>query len=565
MLGRRKENALAILLFLALALAAHVIHFPVGTYDLGEDQWNLGNVVTAIIDASPFAKDPYLSDIGPSRMQVVTYLQAPFVMLFEDYERFVALLSFFLYFMGMSLLYMLLKTITDDAVISATASIIFSSSSIWFPPLNDAFALVPIFGATGKAISYVALLAILIVHFRFQGFKYIDEIITALCALMVWVHPLTFLGPGAALIILILGRKLLQKRWIKAASISCITLAVFLPYVYVYMHATTAPSPISADGIQMLEQVIRSDRGSVWHPFSVFNSLEFAMYGTNGICLLALVLALLPERRGRIESVRFFFISALSVFFITLLLRLVGSYVLHKDTSFFMLNRNFKWLYFYVFLLFVTLYSGLAKSTANLSGPRRLNPSTLHAVILFLLFFQPIKATLHTSFGTKLIHKTMGVPPLSRPHDATERGFGLDVRDINRDAAQVARHIREELPADGGLSGPMWLAYKTKKSLVFTDSHVYHFAFVRDLSAYNRAVEMRGIVESLTTAKDIAPSLRKLKERDVDYILFEKFRHAPSIYYEKYVPREESPELSLRCREHVEFENDNFLLVRSSR
>src|SRR3989338_8001720 len=229
-----RNDILAIIVFFAISLAARIIHYPVGVYDLDTDLWHRGDIISAIMNESLFAKDPFLSDSSMSKIATESYLHIPLLRLFNSYEGYVAFTSFVLYFAGMLLLYLLIKILTDDFFIASAVSIIFSSASIWFPPLGDIFAMVPIYGAVSKSVSYVYLLLILVLYFRSRNYKYINEIVMVVCGIMVWLNPLGFLGPGLAFACYILLDTFTKKRPFKMIILASILFLAFIPYLYMY-------------------------------------------------------------------------------------------------------------------------------------------------------------------------------------------------------------------------------------------------------------------------------------------------------------------------------------------
>ncbi len=561
-----KQKILILLFFLGIAVIVQIISYPIGTYDLSGDLWNTGDVMSAIIDKTHFQKDVYLSDIGTSKINTEMYFHIPLFMIFNNYEWYVAFTSFSLYFLGMILLFILFNTIIDDISISAIASIIFSSSSIWFFPLGDIFALIPIYGAVGKSISYCFLLLILIIYVRFIEFRYRDEIVVIMCTLLVWLHPLTFLGPGLALIGYVLFESLFKKMWLKVIKLIFISLALVLPYILIYSNLTIwSFSNISTVDLQELKNIIKLDKIMVWNPLSVFNSLKCYLFGTNGYCLLALTLLLLPFKGTKRHLVRFFLISSFSFIPLSLFLKLIGFYVLHQEVHFFMLDRNLKWVYFYIFVLFIALYNNFKGLIADSGSQRLIRAKCIYTFVLLLIFFPQIKVTISSTFGTKLFYKTAKMAHWFLPTllGSVKEKFGLDIRDINKDSDQAADYIREKLPSNIGMIGPTWIPYKTHKSLVFHENYIYHSAGNNKMSDYRRLLEIRAILESFTTDIELEIILRKLRGFNIDYLLFEKFKMDPNVSYVRYIPNQQTLFIKDRFRKYIEFENDNFLLIRS--
>lgn len=556
-----------VLLFLLVAVSVQIIYYPIGVYDLGNDLWQKANVMMALNDSSSFARDPYLCKITGSRANTEIYITTLFQRYFNSYETYVACIAFLSYFIGLLLLYVVLKRVTGDAFISTIGSILFSSSSVWFPPLGDAFALIPLYSLGGKSISYLWFLFMLVIYFKWQGRRFIDEVIVVLATAIVWIHSITFLGPIVALLIYIVGKTVFKQHWAKALRLTLIGAVLLLPYIFFYLHVSiVATRPLSHAEQMLVEFVIMPNKDMVWYPLSLFKSLEQALFQTNGYALLALVLVLVPfGRPATFKNLALFALLGTLIFPLTLVLKTAG-FLSHHEMFFYMLDRNMKWVYFFIFLILLGSYRILLEcSTSVQNGSRRFwRTRSWYAIMLLVVFAMPLKMTFASSFGMRGIHKLADLSQRFFPKSASIRqAIGLDTREINNDTEMLAAYIKTRIPPTSGIIGPGWVPYKTGHGLIFEETYVHNLAVFKDIDKLRASLKTKEALAFFETGEE-TQAMERLKRLGVDYLVIEKFKRDFSRSYVKYVADPNRINFRERFSSYIEFENNNFLLMRTS-
>jgi len=410
-------------------------------------------------------------------------------MLFDGFETYLAFLHSTLFFSGISLLFFMCYLITKSNVISFVASLLFTSSTIWFYG-GDIFAFIPLGSAEGKIISLVYYYFILILVFSLRMNYVRFLIITFLSGAMLWLHSITFLAPGIATIfayyiIMLFKREYGFKKNVMIL-IMCLVIIMLSGLPHMFLHKTMSKANqmnLSAEISNVDREMILSDLKKEGG-YRMYNPLRLHHYKWDfqeikGYKLLFYLSLFSLLFIGNDERIRFLIVSAIIYFLFTLFV-LEINYLSNYRLKLEFLTRNAKWLYFYLFLLFLAPYSNF-RSIITARNKHLVAVLNVFICILLIHFFSPhIKRSfthntiIHKSLEkTELGRKITELYPKFRDNEFFQEAIkfcpgekNVGIIQINKDANELANFIKE-IPPQYNFIGPAWLRYKAGANLSF--------------------------------------------------------------------------------------------------
>ena len=331
---------------------------PIGTYDLAGDLWIASNWISSFLGEYNFSADYFMSHSVFYSFAKHVYILIPFIQVF-GFESYLSVLQIICFFSGSVLLYILLYIVSQSSVAACLGSLTFSCSTVWFST-GDIFAMIPSYGVGNKTYGYIYILSLLIILTTCRHTRLYVAIISAATGLLVWIHPITFLGPGLAILLVAFVLYLIDfrenvsiKEKIAVVAISgIIFLGIVMPYV-------SAFSSSSLGGIQVTEGLTNDEKKEIRNdyyndlghrlddPFALVYIRADFKYVENYKALFYLAVVILVLFRGN-RYIRLFGLTGFVTFSTNLLLR-KGEYLLGDGEWYLFapLVRNDKWIYFF--------------------------------------------------------------------------------------------------------------------------------------------------------------------------------------------------------------------------
>ena len=534
--------AIPFVVFCVLAGFLFWAHHPVGTYELSGDLWKTGNFVAGKLNPSHFSKDYFMSnkDLYEHYLMMTNIFGYK---VFGDWEAYIAVLNPLLFLIGSVLLYAVLVRLCRSHVVAFSVSLLYSAATVWFMS-GDIFALIPIYGAVDKSISYVWYLGILVVLFSGPLSAVRVVSISIMVGVMVYIHPLTFMGPGIATFAVVVPYYLWvseegRGRRVFVGLVCCMTvLLVAMPYVYRYTKGARAGLSANLSSVEkavIVEDFI-ADRGHSYNPMDMtyFKQDVRSIGGYQELLALAIVLFIVGFNS---RNVKFLGAFAATCVLIAFAVRLIEYVYFRTDgiTMFTPLVRNMKWIYFYSVLIIVAAFGELGKYVGESSvGKNILMVNALFVALVVVCLRGPLyRSTYHNYVGMTIAEKI----GLCGGHNG-ERGIAsiskfctsedtMSIVKINKDVQAVIEFM-VSLPSDLTFAGPGWLRYKAHRSLVHNDEDGIHYILSRDreyIAWKKRQTIYRSMVEDWICNgmwKEKRSEMGKLK---ADLVLIEKFSH----------------------------------------
>ena len=564
------KHLLPVLIYLVLASAFYWAVFPVGTYDIRGDLWNRGGYMAGVLDEYDHSNDVFLSDKKVYGIFNVL-VHVPFYRMVNDWETYISLLNVIYYFLGCVLLYFIIYKLTRTRSLAVILSLLFSSATIWFST-GDLFALIPTYSAVDKTLAYLWYLLILTVFLYSNKSFWATIVITCLSALMIWIHPVSFMGPGLATIVVVYFRFLLKEKKFKAKvylTISAILVGLFIIAPYAIKFANWGKKPAAEHSLTIKEKFTLSEiykdwRGKANNPFE-FKKLKMDLNLIRGyriMALLAITLIIISSIFFREREEMWIFSGTATVIFISnLSLRLIEYLWVGKGgiTVLYPLIRNDKWLYIFSFLIVITGFSQLKRL---LIRPENKIKSVSFNLALVLVLFVclncplPIHSKINTLFngqfsykndqytygpvfrsyyhnyvGMKLVEK-MGLCDTRTRKDANPwHRFcvvenGLRIMQVNNDVEAMVK-VMKQLPDKLTFSGPSWLRYKAHRSMAYAtepDGQLFlitkskkYFEWQKNDQSYHK------IIEILKSKGSVSQALCYMSTLSSRFLFLEKF------------------------------------------
>ena len=133
--------------------------------------------------------------------------------------------------------------------------------------------MIPLYAVGNKALGYIYCLCLLIVLILFKPTRSNLAVISGMAGLLMWIHPVIFLGPGLAIFLIALMLNLfgsyqnthLKDKLVAGSMSLAIFSAIVLPCVFLYSSSILRESEIvkglsAAEKIEMRDDY-KEDRG----------------------------------------------------------------------------------------------------------------------------------------------------------------------------------------------------------------------------------------------------------------------------------------------------------------
>lgn len=517
--------------FLILALVLYWLNNPLGVYDIGQDHWLSANFIAGHEEGQRFTKDPFLSDTRLYSFTPEIRLHERLSRFFPSFESYIQLLNSALFFLSAALLFELFLVISMDFIVAFWFSALFSFSTFYFST-GDLFAFILVIAANGKIISFNLYLLALILIIRRPDSPSLLLTASFLLSLLIWIHPLTFLGPGiatlAALPLLYGFRPESPLKRKHVLTMVLIVAGTTFFYFVIFLNFFAGMSNAAGLDRNVFRNVYLRDFNAIYPPYyrlSNFTSeaIPFIMERLKKLpfhFLLPLLTlgCLLPWLKLN---------RTLRLLLLLILLVPLGwlgmisvDYWLHSDGMLASqpVIRNLKWVVFYGIAFVVGLFpfvQDLFQGHETVKNRRKAYAVFMIAGVC--LFAVPIGKT-YGYVRLKLLDKT------GRLVQKDEKQF-LSLNDLNRDADELTSFISLSTSADAAFIGPLWLRYRTRRSLVYDGNDGPYF--LRRLDP--KYLEWKRLGKIVNTIEQADPSRWKdeLKPTGADYFVFEKFISVP--------------------------------------
>jgi len=554
-MGLNIKDIAIVLVFLGMAVIVFAVNYPIGTYDLDSDIWYRGNFLTGLIDQYDFSHDYFMSNKQFYRYYTEIYFHVPMFLLFGDYESYAAFLHPLLFFLQLSILYLLCLKLSNRRPVSFFAALIFTVSSVYFKYNGDAFGIFPVWGATGKTISLIYLCFLLILLFSFRAAVKYFLIITALTTVLIWVHPITFIGPGLAVIgasfyLFISSGEIARHGKIKGSIFGMILAVVPLGIYYGLYKANFLPNLACITDPEYNEAIRQalSERMSKPSFYYLWLELKELILLPGGLFIFVpAALSLAYIRRNKKISLIFMsmMILALSNAAIFCFDRYMGCRFQLEDV-----RRNIKWVYFYAFLMIVACYPEWLRNIKRAGSRYYAAMFNVCFIVISMSAFWPhlARSAKHNTLYNKLC--TRGILSCKIKDDTA-----IDA--INRDADDIA-HYMKGMPASYTVAGPLWLRYKAGRNLSYCCEERYrHSGITYDL--WKKRKKVCKVLDMLSFDKRKPKEyLRMMKFMGSDVFFLEKFKKVFVHGLNQYIFRKRNIDIK---DFPVIYENGSFALI----
>ena len=487
------------IIFFLLAILLFWVRYPVGVYDLSEDQWVRGNDIAGYMwkytgERYDFNYDPVMLENKKLTPNTIALIQLPFVKLFNGYERYKMFLSIFLFFAGSSLLFMVSYLLTRSNIISFFSSLLFSSSSIWFQT-GGIFSFIHIHGALPRTIAHVWFFVPLLMILSLKITPLRLYILIFITTVVVWIKQIVFLGPAIALIIVayfsvVLSDKYNLRQKLNITILSTMTMTVlFFPYVFIFC---TSINPAIATQIPVELNDAMANMLNQRKPFS--KAAYFIRHCLSEFLPFYLPLATFFIIKGN-RNVKILTALAFVCFFFNLFLQEID-YLMGYKFHLYHLVRNGKWLYFILFLLSLASYPNLKKIVLGDNRRRSVVLSAIFCFMLFVFFAPHIKRSITSGSMPSKIAKRIGICgdvdnnkkvsylyPINKFLKYCPDDNIITALKINEDADDITSFMLT-MPHNLTFIGPSWLRYKAGRNLSFNTME-------GDLRFYIRNIDVR--------------------------------------------------------------------------
>jgi hypothetical protein len=556
-------------------------HYPIGTYDLAGDLWDVANLMTSYLDVYDYSNDYFLAhkELHTFRLtHIIPHIL--WYLIFNDFERYISVLNPVYFCLGCSLLYLIIYKVSESRFIAFFSSLLFSSATVWFGT-GDIFALIPIYGTVNKSLGYILYLGILLVLFSYPLSSKTLSALTALIALMVWIHPITYAGPALATLIVIFAYYLWTRKenirvkllWVLLSM--ALMLFVVAPYVYIFgsrvnkkssQNFTTEEKAVFVDDYQKM-------RRGMYKPLKFVRLRQDLklIRGYRIMLYLAIALTaatLIFSRKNK--HIIFLSASALICFSVNFVAWEL-EYLFFNSEGITKLNplaRNSKWMYFFSYLIVLSSYPDfrrhiksryavllynmifLASIIICLNAPLKLN-SWINTISYGRFWKQNDKYTYgtlyrsltHNYIGMKLAKK-WNLCNLDRKNILRPRldcfcpdENMIDILTVNEDVEDVTSFIKR-IPPKFTFSGPLWLRYKGHRSLAFSESDgkLYLQAWDRKyLEWKDQKRSYNSLINDGLLSKEPQEAIEEARKIKADFLFVEKFRHGYVDEYNSHV------------------------------
>jgi hypothetical protein len=303
---------------------------------------------------------------------------------------------------------------------------------------------------------------------------------------MVWIHELTFMGPGIAFItvccLLIIISKDYSKKQKIIVNVICalVFLAFLLPYIILFIKSFGFdPSASFSEEVKELQKNLLK-----WYkinpfflPNYIFELTGLVSGGLRGYAYL-LTLSLISIFFIKVRNIKLIWCITLFCILINTILHGFDHFIGYKF-HLYCLARNSKWLFFNLFLILLASYPDLrnivAKSSIKYSVVLL---NTIFLLLLFVIFAPHIKQSITgNSISRKIAEKT-GACEYFRSRNKipiiTNRVLKfcpdndrISILKINKDVEDISSFILN-IPRERTFSGPSWLRYKAGRNMAYT-------------------------------------------------------------------------------------------------
>jgi len=527
-----RKRIISYLLFLLICAASFWAHYPIGVFE-SASSWDKGHkagMIYASIDPEAFKNDPFLSNMRTERQFTEFYFHKFFLIFFSSFESYFSFLNVFLLFSSLILSYELFLHLTHNNSFSILLATLFSFSTIWFST-GDIFAFVTTIGTCGKTMAFDAYLLCLILLFKLKDRWWGLYLSAFLISLMVWIHPITFLGVGLTTIfvafILFAWENKLINNFRKGALVLIIVAIVSIGYIQRFVETVGTQKEKLPDQIETVyQQKHFAEYRYTYSPLSVLNYTiqeDFSYIKNYKILFFAALLCLLLWPKLN-RHTKFFLLCEGVLVLSTFLIRILDYWMFSdKMLKFVALNRNLKWVYFYSFLALLSTYPFVSNIALGKKIPYS-NGIVFCIFTITSIFFLhgPIKTTYLDSYAKyKMMEKIQTVAQRFKI-DLPVKVRSYSINQVNADIEQLVDYILQNTDGLATFVGPAWLRYKTFRPVLYAEDDRVHYIISKD-PRFLEWDKQEQIINSLNI-NDKTQYLSSLKKMGMNFFVLEKFK-----------------------------------------
>jgi len=525
------KRILVYIIFIMISVISFWAHYPIGVYDsaVGWDMGQKVNIIYAGMDNSSYSKDPFLSEMPLEQLLIEVKFHRFILKFFSSFESYFSFLNAILLLIGMSLLFELSCRMTKSPTFAILVAILFSFSTLKFST-GDIFAFFPVIGTSGKSIGFVLYLLNLILYFRLKEKPWGIYLLAVLMSCIVWVHPLSFIGPGLSAILagyLIFSWKGKRtEKFKKGVLTGIIILIATCGYSISFINWVSSSSVVLSDqGWDLFKKGFFDEYQYVFSPYSVFTytlQSDFDYIRNYNILFGAAVCCLLFWRKLN-RFTKFFLLSGGILVLSTFLIRVIDYWLFSEGTlKFVALNRNLKWIYFFSFFSLISTYPELSDfiRSVKVRYSEKIVFGAFALAVIFLLY-EPIKNTYANSYSKFKVKDKIN--RISRRVGAS-LPFTISaysINQVNADIYQLVSYIVKNIDIQATFIGPTWLRYTTKHPVIFTPEDGPWY-----LSSKNPkyiAWKKHDTILKALDIKDKENYIKSLREIGANFFVLEKF------------------------------------------
>jgi len=526
-----KNRLIVYTIIIITSATAFWAHYPIGIHDsaVGWDSGQKVNLTYAGMNKSSHSNDPFLSEMPLEQLLIEVKFHRVMLKFFTIFETYFSLLNAMLLLIGISLLFELSVKLTKNPVFAVLVAILFSFSTINFST-GEIFAFFPVIGTNGKSIGFVFYLFNLILYFRLKDKPWGIFLLAVLMSCIVWIHPLSFIGPGLSAIVagfLIFSWEARGTDILKKGLLTGIIVVVAAGgYAFSFVNwAGFSGAVLSAQEWDLIKQGFFHEYRYVYSPYSVFTHTlptDFDYIKNYNILFGAAVCSFLFWQKLN-RFTKFFLLSGVILVLSTFLIRVIDYWLFAEGTlKFVVLNRNLKWIYFFSFFSLISTYpelSDLIRSAKVRYSEKVVFGAFAFAVIFFL--YEPLKSTNYNSYSKFKVKEKINRISLRVGAPLPFTTDAYTINQVNADTYQLVSYIVNNVDSQATFIGPTWLRYTTKYPVIYTPEDGPWYLNSKS-PKYSVWKKQERILKSLDL-NDRKNYIRSLQEIGADFFVLKKF------------------------------------------